>query len=254
MAEGSNQTVALRRLDEGGVEGDCSGGPTGGETNQTGVIAPTSFADIPISGERGHLACQTTSVGVTRKKAYLLVGDELEPRVDTALDASGMERGAVAEASVAIVDLNDQSTGQSLVVIASRLPTIGIGVEGRMVDAVNAGCRGFLPADCDVDSLAEAVSTVAAGGAYIPPALLGPLLRLVVDRNKVTDVDLSDLTEREREVFHLAADGARKEEIGERLFISPATARTHLQRVYKKLGVHSQSELMALSRRNGSEP
>jgi DNA-binding CsgD family transcriptional regulator len=52
-------------------------------------------------------------------------------------------------------------------------------------------------------------------------------------------------------VFRLASQGARKEEIGATLFISPATARTHLQRLYRKLDVHSQAELIALAVRIG---
>ena len=218
------------------------------------MIAGFSLVAAPISGERGHLACQTTSVGVARKKAYVLIGADLVPKVESALETAGIGQGSATDSSLAVVGVGNQQPQQDMVVVAARLPTLAIGPESRMVEAVNAGCRGFVTRDCDPESLSEALRAVAEGGAYIPPAMLGPLLRMVVDRNKVNDVDLSDLTEREREVFHLAADGARKEEIGERLFISPATARTHLQRVYKKLGVHSQSELMALSRRNGSEP
>ncbi|HEX6220014.1 MAG TPA: helix-turn-helix transcriptional regulator, partial [Acidimicrobiia bacterium] len=87
------------------------------------------------------------------------------------------------------------------------------------------------------------------GGGVVPPDLLGRLLRHLVDRRRslVAPPGFADLTPREKEVFRLAARGARKEEIGETLFISPATARTHLQRVYEKLGIHSQSELIALA-------
>ncbi len=69
-------------------------------------------------------------------------------------------------------------------------------------------------------------------------------------REELSHLDLQELTDREREVFRLAAEGARKDEIGQRLFISPDTARTHLQRVYRKLGVHSQAELIALAARD----
>ncbi len=90
------------------------------------------------------------------------------------------------------------------------------------------------------------------GGALVPPDLLGTLLRHLVERQRRTiDPNLQTLTDREWQVFHLAAQGSRKDEIAEQLFISPATARTHLQRVYRKLGVHSQAELVAIAARAG---
>jgi DNA-binding CsgD family transcriptional regulator len=89
----------------------------------------------------------------------------------------------------------------------------------------------------------------------VPPDLLGSVLHHLVERRRRSrpPVDLSSLTNRETEVFELAAEGLRKEEIAERLYISPATARTHLQRVYRKLSIHSQAELMTLAVHGGRE-
>lgn len=138
--------------------------------------------------------------------------------------------------------------------VALSVPTLVLADQDQLVEAVDAGCRGFLPRTASLDEIAQAVTTVEQGGAIVPPDLLGALLRHLVERRRKDEdrsAALAELTDREREVFHLAANGARKEEIGEQLYISPATARTHLQRVYRKLGVHSQSELMALAMRIG---
>jgi DNA-binding NarL/FixJ family response regulator len=139
-----------------------------------------------------------------------------------------------------------------LAAIAPRVPTLVLAEESQLIPAVDAGCRGFLTESASLDEIRVAVETILEGGAVVPPDLLGTLLHHVVQRRRreLPNVEtLSDLTDREREVFQLAAEGLRKDEIGERLYMSPATARTHLQRIYRKLGVHSQSELMALGGR-----
>lgn len=137
---------------------------------------------------------------------------------------------------------------------ASLKPTLILAPPDRLMDAVDAGCVGFLANDTPLDEIRDAAATVLSGGSVVSPALLGQLLQRLVRRRRAESQapQLDSLTGREHEVFRLAAEGLRKEEIGERLFISPATARTHLQRVYRKLGVHSQAELIALAM-NGDE-
>lgn len=140
-------------------------------------------------------------------------------------------------------------------IVARRVPTLVVGSETEMLRAVDAGCRGFLPNSSSLEEVRDAVTTIADGGAVVHPALLGTLLRHLVERrrhDREKSRALDGLTRREAQVFRLAANGAGKEEIGERLFISPATARTHLQRVYRKLGVHSHAQLMALAMRVGA--
>lgn len=147
---------------------------------------------------------------------------------------------------------DDEVPDLELARIALRLPTLVVAPESQLIKSVDAGCRGFLPVSATLDQIREAVITILDGGAVVPPELLGTLLRHVVDRRRRVErfsETLAGLTQREIDVFKLAAGGARKDEIAEHLFISPATARTHLQRVYRKLGVHSQAELMALAAR-----
>lgn len=136
-----------------------------------------------------------------------------------------------------------------LAAIASATPTLVLAPPEDLIPAVDAGCVGFLSNQASLDDIREAAETVLNGGAVVPPELLGKLLHHLVERRRSHDrvAGLDSLTEREREVYRLAITGLRKEEIGERLYISPGTARTHLQRVYRKLGVHSQAELMGLA-------
>jgi len=132
----------------------------------------------------------------------------------------------------------------------ATVPTLVIADEAELLAAVDAGCRGFLPADASLGDVAEAVDVIAGGGSVVPPLMLGTLLRHVVDRrrrSRALDEELSSLSAREVEVFRLAATGAGREEVARALFISEGTVRTHLQRVYRKLGIHSQAELIALA-------
>jgi DNA-binding NarL/FixJ family response regulator len=154
---------------------------------------------------------------------------------------------------VLIWRLDGDVPGDVLHEISELTPTLVLAPADQLMAALDAGCRGFLNADASLDEIVGAARTVADGGAVIPSDLLGTVLHHLVERRRQRrpHVDLSSLTDRETEVFDLAAEGLRKEEIAERLYISPATARTHLQRVYRKLGIHSQAELMSLTVKGG---
>jgi DNA-binding NarL/FixJ family response regulator len=134
--------------------------------------------------------------------------------------------------------------------VAARLPTLMLGEEQQLLTAVDAGCRGFLESDASIEEIRSAVLAISAGGAVIPPSMLGSLLRHLVQRRRGADnlrESLAALTSRELEVYRLAARGLGREQIATALFISPDTVRTHLQKIYGKLGVHSRAELAALS-------
>ncbi|MDX1468862.1 MAG: response regulator transcription factor [Acidimicrobiia bacterium] len=160
-------------------------------------------------------------------------------------------RGAT-DSDLVVWEINGAVESQALSEVSSAVSTLILADKSQLIRSVDAGCRGFLPSSASLEEVRRAIDIILDGGAVIPPELLGTLLRHVVQRRRqdaaASDV-LDGLTKRERQVFWLAAEGARKEEIGKRMFISPATARTHLQNVYRKLGVHSQSELMALAAR-----
>ena len=125
-----------------------------------------------------------------------------------------------------------------------------------MLDALESGADGYAIMEEGLDKLIDAVRTVASGTASVPPTLLGHLLRHVVQRRRAEREALElleQLTPREREIFELAAQGYRHVEVAKELYISAATARTHLQRAFDKLDVHSRAELVALAARCGLE-
>jgi DNA-binding NarL/FixJ family response regulator len=121
-------------------------------------------------------------------------------------------------------------------------------------EAIRAGASGFLIKDIDPDDLRRAVRVVTNGEALLSPSVTRRLITEFAaqastrpDRPERLDV----LTEREREVMALVAEGLGNAEIGRRLFMSPATAKTHISRALMKLGVHDRAQLVVLAYETG---
>ncbi|RJQ50784.1 MAG: DNA-binding response regulator [Actinobacteria bacterium] len=120
--------------------------------------------------------------------------------------------------------------------------------------ALRSGASGFLLKDIEPDDLLSAIRVVAAGEALLAPSVTRRLIaefaaRPSPDRTspKVLDV----LTEREREVLALVAQGLSNREIAELLVISPATAKTHVSRVMTKLIARDRAQLVVIAYESG---
>jgi DNA-binding NarL/FixJ family response regulator len=121
-------------------------------------------------------------------------------------------------------------------------------------DALRTGASGFLLKDSNPADLLHAVRTVADGGALMSPSVTRTLMREFVTlrpRTRVPHPQLSSLTERERQTVVLAAHGLANDEIGERLRISAATARTHIGRAMIKLGARDRAQLVVFVYQSG---
>ena len=123
-----------------------------------------------------------------------------------------------------------------------------------LIDALRAGASGYLTKETSLDELVDAAKAVAKGEVVVPPQMLGELLTTLVQQGgKKTDdsiMTLSKLTRRERQVLALLADGSDKDAIAVALAISPQTARTHVQNILAKLGLHSRLEAAAFARKH----
>jgi len=121
----------------------------------------------------------------------------------------------------------------------------------RIIAAVRIGAAAWVRKDESIDQLLRVIRGVVHGETWLPPAELGPVLRLLIedqDRRRGHDELLATLTPREREVLQYLVDGAGRKEVAERLQVSANTVRTHLQSLMAKLGVHSTLEAVALTR------
>lgn len=124
--------------------------------------------------------------------------------------------------------------------------------ETLLLAAVEAGATGYLTKMSPLAHLAKTVRAVHRGEMGIPRIMVGSLLERLLRRRREEDealLRLSRLTPRELEVLALLAEGGNNHVIAQRLVISPQTARTHVQNVLQKLGVHSRLEAVALARR-----
>ena len=121
-------------------------------------------------------------------------------------------------------------------------------------EALRAGAGGFMLKDAPPGQLAEAVRTVAAGEALLAPALTRRLIERYVSRppaDAVRRERFAELSDRELEVLRLLTRGLSNMEIGQRLFLSEATVKTHVTRVLGKLGVRDRVQAVVLAYESG---
>jgi DNA-binding NarL/FixJ family response regulator len=135
-----------------------------------------------------------------------------------------------------------------------RVRVLVLSAEGRddfVVRALQGGARGYLLKSCSAQELADAVSTVAAGGHYVTTELSNALVRSLVDGSSPGADPYQTLSDREREVFYSMAEGRSNALIGDRLFISERTVETHRARILKKLGLRTQTDIVLYALRRG---
>ncbi|WP_043632388.1 response regulator transcription factor [Nonomuraea candida] len=121
-------------------------------------------------------------------------------------------------------------------------------------DALQAGASGFLLKDAGPAELLHAIRVVAAGEALLAPRITRRLIGQLTARRRAATVAedrLAVLTEREREVVALVGRGLSNHEIGAELFLSPATARTHVSRAMAKLGARDRAQLVVVAYETG---
>jgi DNA-binding NarL/FixJ family response regulator len=118
------------------------------------------------------------------------------------------------------------------------------GDRALLSQALDVGARGFVLKEAPLVDLVRAVERVAEGQAYVDPVLAGVLVGGAMADKVPT------LTQREREVLRLLADGLANEEIGNRLGISHETVRTHLRKAMSKLEADTRTQAVAIALRH----
>ena len=120
-------------------------------------------------------------------------------------------------------------------------------------EAIRSGASGFLVKDTEPEELLRAVRTVVTGGGLMSPGVTRRLIEEFASRARDPGVapELERLTNREREVVAVVGEGLTNEEIAERLFMSPATAKTHVSRAMTKLGARDRAQLVVFAYESG---
>ncbi|WP_067479815.1 response regulator transcription factor [Nocardia amamiensis] len=124
----------------------------------------------------------------------------------------------------------------------------------NVFDALQAGASGFLLKDAGPAELLHAIRVIAAGDALLAPRITRRLIsQFTAQRRAAKSAEdrLAVLTDREREVLALVGQGMSNDEIGAALFLSPATARTHVSRAMVKLGARDRAQLVVIAYQTG---
>ena len=119
-------------------------------------------------------------------------------------------------------------------------------------EALRAGASGFVLKDDPPEQLLEAVRTVASGEALLSPAITKRVIREFTRMARPSPPkELDDLSAREREVLRLIALGLSNAQIGQELFISETTVKTHVTHILSKLGLRDRVQVVVLAYQTG---
>ena len=168
-------------------------------------------------------------------------------RPDVVLMDIRMPRMDGLEATRRIVALDQAGAVRVLVLTTFDL-------DEYVYQALRAGASGFLLKDTPPADLLAAIRVVAAGDALLAPSVTRRLIAEFArrpDPTRAAPAELQALTDREREVLALVAQGLSNAEIAERLVVSPATSKTYVSRLLAKLGARDRAQLVAIAYETG---
>ena len=122
-----------------------------------------------------------------------------------------------------------------------------------VLDAIAAGAAGYLLKDADADEIVNGVRTASAGRSPLSPAIAGAVVERVREQSVASDEpdDLLALSEREKEILRLVAQGRDNTEIAQELYLSPSTVKNHVSSILEKLGVDSRVQAAVRAARAG---
>jgi DNA-binding NarL/FixJ family response regulator len=142
---------------------------------------------------------------------------------------------------------DERSAGVRVVILTT------FGLDEYVFEAIRSGASGFLVKDTEPEELVQAVRVVAGGKALLSPSVTRQLIAEFAARAKEPGeaAGLEELTDREREVVALVAEGLSNDEIAGRLFVSPATAKTHVSRAMGKLRARDRAQLVVIAYESG---
>ena len=123
--------------------------------------------------------------------------------------------------------------------------------DASVLGALRAGARGYLTKDAGAEQIRSAVEAVARGEAALDPAIQHHVLAAVSSPAPAAPATRDDLTPREIEVLGLIAEGLTNAEIAQRLVVSNATVKSHVNHIFAKIGVRDRAQAVVYAYANG---
>jgi DNA-binding NarL/FixJ family response regulator len=194
----------------------------------------------------------------------LLAGEEDIEVVAEAKDGlEAVDRAARFDPTVVLMDIRmpelDGLEATRRIIAANDKARILIlttfGLDEYVYEALRAGASGFVLKDDPPEQLIAAVRTVAEGNALLSPAITKRVIRQFVRTPRLDPPkELGELTEREQGILRLIATGLSNAEIGEKLYISETTVKTHVTHILQKLGLRDRVQAVVLAYQTGLTP
>jgi DNA-binding NarL/FixJ family response regulator len=199
---------------------------------------------------------------MVRSGFRMLLGNE--PDIEVVAEASNgleaVQKAARFGPTVILMDIRmpDVDGMQATRRIIARDPSARVlilttfDLDEYVYEALRAGASGFVLKDDPPEQLIAAVRTVAAGEALLSPSVTRRVIKQFTRVARPSPPkELDELTDREREIFALIADGLSNAEIGERLYISDTTVKTHVTHIFQKLNLRDRVQAVVLAYRTG---
>lgn len=156
---------------------------------------------------------------------------------------------------VTMPDLNGVEATRQIVGRVPNVKIIALSMHSDslfVTEMLRSGASGYLLKDCAFDELALAIRAVASGKTYLSPSISGVVVEDYLRRLTKTGFSSSEvLTDREREVLQLMAEGKSTKQIALKLNISVKTVETHRRQIMNKLDIHTVAELTKYAIRKG---
>lgn len=124
-------------------------------------------------------------------------------------------------------------------------------IDDYVIDALRAGASGFLIKSTDPDGLIQAVHACAAGQSTVGPTVMRRLVEALGPSTREAVPGMDRLTEREMDVLRAMARGCSNAEIGAELYLAETTVKTHVGRIFDKLGVRDRVQAVIAAHRAG---
>jgi DNA-binding NarL/FixJ family response regulator len=172
---------------------------------------------------------------------------------------TAIKKAALLQPDIILMDINmpEMNGIEATRSILSKQPDIGILIismfdDGSVFDAMQAGARGYLLKGADPEETISAINTVANGAAIFSPKAAERLIAFFSEAKGRNSVEtFPELTQREREILDLIAQGLTNPAIAERLFLSPKTVRNHVSNIFNKLQVKDRAHAIIKARKAG---